>query len=143
MSEDHLPPLHTRLIGGFLVLDKHIQDPTSRPAEKYSVLETGKTNSYIDLGFGYNKPGSTFCGVDRFAVTRDLASNTADSSDTGDSATPVPNSYRNVTISYSAMACNPSVNAITLSKLATSVHSSYAKLLFREGVARVLAKSGT
>lgn len=125
MSEKELPAVHTRLIGGFLVLDKHV-DIDSRRAG----ISVGESSSYIDLGFGFNKPGSTFCGVDRVAVTRDPDMNAGDKS-----------SYRKIKISYSAMACNPSVNAITLSRFTLSVHSFYAGLLFREGIARVLANS--
>jgi hypothetical protein len=124
MSDTRLPELHSRLIGGFVVLDKFIRDSSALRRSE------GEDESYIDLGFGFNKPGSRFCGIDRISIVRDPAPSAS-----GDEATP---GKEKVTVVYAAMACNPSENRMPVAQAIQNFHSFYAMYLFREGLGRLI-----
>ncbi|KAF2116942.1 hypothetical protein BDV96DRAFT_39104 [Lophiotrema nucula] len=107
-----LPPLHSILFGAFQVLEVHIE-------ESHTGAEAPRqTNSYID--FGYH-PTTGFAGFHRFSISRDLSDK--------DGA---------VTIEFADLVCNPTANQPIKLALLMGFHKVYAKLLFREAVAKTL-----
>ena len=77
-------------------------------------------NSYIDIGFGDDK--KAFAGFHRFEIIRD----------------EIDKEEEGVTIWYSSMSCNPSVNRQVFPRVLFIFHRLYAMCLFRDGIARVL-----
>ena len=75
--------------------------------------------SYVEIGFGDNR--KTFAGLHRFEVSR---------ADDGE------DDY--LTIWYSSISCNPSVNETVLPHWVWKFHKWYAMVLFRDGIREVL-----
>lgn len=148
--QEHLPPTEHILIGAFQVLDKRVEDgprDTTTQLEKRlkrlvsSKLEDRNSEgvSYVDFGFGDNK--GTFSGINRFAVESEQGKarrSDAAGEDTNMHAGTRKDATRTVRLSFSAVACNPSVNEMTISNWILAAHKIYVKFLFREAVARVL-----
>ncbi|KAL8420798.1 hypothetical protein RB594_003562 [Gaeumannomyces avenae] len=119
LPADSPPPVHSKLWGAFQVLDS---GPQGAPSA---------STVFVDLGFGFSGPRSTFAGVDRFVVQRQKD----DDGGYGASA-----GGQTITISYIAHACDPSQDR-PLSAVLFAFHRVYARLLFRNGLAAVLGDS--
>lgn len=130
---ENLPPLHHILIGAFQVLDSHVEGTAENHQLAPTSQSTPEALSHVDFGFGENK--GTFSGINRFAVVSESGS-TATSDDTG---VDVDKGGRTVRLTFSAVACNPSVNEMTISRWILEAHKIYVMFLFREAVGRVLA----
>jgi hypothetical protein len=90
----------------FIVLDHYLRNEDSS--------ESGEgENSYIDIAFGNDRGG--FAGLHRFEVVRSEVKD-------------------DVTVCYSGMCCNPSVNELALPRIVMIFHEFYAERLFWDGV---------
>lgn len=149
---ERLPPPHHILMGAFQVLDKHMDDDLKTPSQGFEkgfvsrlpARSRGGSSarySYVDFGFGNNK--GTFSGVNRFAVVSEpdpFAASDATRPITAQHGVSGPlEAGRRVRLMFSAVACNPSVNEMTISGWILAVHKVYVLFLFREAVSRVLA----
>lgn len=76
---------------------------------------------YVDIAFGDDRRG--FAGFHRLEVTYEKQCE-----------------KREVTLCYSSMACNPSVNILPLPGFMFRFHRWYGMCLFRDGVEMVLRK---
>ncbi|KAL8358876.1 hypothetical protein RB601_008224 [Gaeumannomyces tritici] len=128
LPADSPPPVHSKLWGAFQVLDS---GPQGAPSASTAGAGAGGARVFVDLGFGFSGPRSTFAGVDRFVVQRQKD----DDGDYGASA-----GGQTITISYLAHACDPSQDR-PLSAVLFAFHRVYARLLFRNGLAAVLGGS--
>ena len=112
-----LPPRGTLLFGGnFMILDHHITKPEQYTPSSTQVIVTP---SFLEVGFGDNC--KQFAGLHRFEVSRDT-------NDAGDG----------VTVSFSSLSCNPTLNQIPFPKWVFNFHKFYAQCLFRDGIKEVL-----
>jgi hypothetical protein len=109
LSSYTLPPLNSKLFGGFQVIDYRL---------KQDFPGDSKMHSYIDFAFGSDT--GYLAGVHRFSVW-------TDSKDDG-----------KVVIEYEDTAFNPKVDKPLLPDLLLKFHLVYAMVLFREGVSNVL-----
>ncbi|KLU93101.1 hypothetical protein MAPG_12040 [Magnaporthiopsis poae ATCC 64411] len=125
------PPVGSKLWGTFQVLDSEQGSASGAlsAADTSQNSSSTSTQVFVDLGFGFNGPRSIFAGMHRVAVVRQPASGDGEAVDT-------------VTVSYLAHACNPSEDR-PVSALLFAFHRVYARLLFRNGVAAVLAISNS
>jgi hypothetical protein len=108
LSIETLPPLHSKLFGGFQVLDRQLE-------QKYS--DKRNTHSYIDFAFGSDT--GYLAGVHRFSVWRNAGED------------------GKVLVEYEDTAFNPKVNKPLLPDVLLQFHLIYAMVLFREGVMKV------
>lgn len=113
LSPTTLPPRHAILFGTFQLLDLHIHD------EEEEKRSGGKTESFVDFGFGSDGVGVGFAGVHRFAVVRK-----------GDGE---------VEVVCASLSCNPRADGRFWLEPFGGFHRVYAGLLFREAVAGVVA----
>lgn len=94
-----------------MVLDKHVNTPSSKIEEKSSP-------SFIEIGFGNDR--KQFAGLHRFEVSRD------------------GEEEGSVELWYSSVSCNPTVNKLPFPRSGFGFHNFYAQCLFRDGVREVL-----
>lgn len=111
-SRTSLPPRHTLLFeGNFLILDHHVAEANT---------QSSPTTSFLEVGFGDNR--KQFAGLHRFEVSRDEE----EKEDGG------------VTVCFSSLSCNPTVNKALSPEWAFEFHKFYAQCLFRDGIREVL-----
>ncbi|KAF2800708.1 hypothetical protein K505DRAFT_320243 [Melanomma pulvis-pyrius CBS 109.77] len=110
LSEQTLPPLHSKLFGGFQVVDCKLEQESP---------DSTKRQSYIDFAFGSDT--GYLAGVHRFSVWRDVRSHDD-----------------MVLVEYSDTAFNPTVNKPLMPNVLLQFHLIYAMVLFREGVSKMV-----
>ena len=107
-----------------MVLDIHLKNPNPPTANTTNASHPTtefKTGSYIDFAFGDSR--GTFAGCHRFEVIREPNENDDDGG---------------VSVVYSSIACNPTVETAKFSGILGWFHVVYARVLFWEGVAEIL-----
>jgi hypothetical protein len=119
LSCTSLPPRYTMLFGGnFMVLDVGLKSDADSSKETDPTLK----ESFLEVGFGDNRRG--FAGLHRFEVSHDVEKETSE--------------HAGITICYSSISCNPTVNKPLFPKFVFGFHKFYAMCLFRDGIAEVL-----
>lgn len=144
LPSQSLPPVGTRLFGTFMVAAVEMQN---RNRGQRKTDEKDPAESYVDVVFGGNHPGSSFAGVHRFSVIRpvnekDGEGNEKEKGDRdgdGDGNRPgnEKRDVQTVRLHFSGLACNPTVDKLLKPDILGSFHRIYAMLLFREGAAKV------
>lgn len=99
-----------------MILDYHIIKQEKHTASNTQVIITP---SFLEVGFGDNR--KQFAGLHRFEVSRDIN-----------------HGREGVTVSFSSLSCNPTLNQIPFPKWAFCFHEFYAQCLFRDGIREVL-----
>ena len=112
LSDEKLPEVDSILFGAFQVVDK-------KPRSD----EEGE--SYIDFAYGSSQ--RSFAGVHRFSVR-----SFDDKVHGGD------DERGKVRISMSCVTCNPQEDKMAAPEWSSTLHRSYAMLLFREGIAEIV-----
>ncbi len=119
ISKTKLPQKYSQLYGGnFIVLDYKVRNQPLWTTEKTEIEDT----SYIDIGYGDSRKG--FSGFHRFEVVH----NEQNAGEEG------------VTICYSSISCNPSVNKMPFGNVIFTFHRWYSMCLFRDGIDEVLRR---
>ena len=116
LSRTKIPPRYTPLFGeNFMVLDVGLR------SERIPEMESREENdqSFVEVGFGDNRKG--FAGLHRFELVHDDGVE-----------------GQGVTICYSCISCNPTVDKLPFPKFIFNFHEFYAMCLFRDGIAEVL-----
>jgi hypothetical protein len=108
LSGNHAPPLDAVVFGTFRVVDRQV------------ARSKDGGGSYIDFAFGSDNGG--LAGVHRFSVARGKGEGSEDV----------------VTIEFAHTGCNSRENKPLSPALLQTLHSWYAMVLFREGVAEVV-----
>ncbi|KAL2061302.1 hypothetical protein VTL71DRAFT_7575 [Oculimacula yallundae] len=117
LSMKKLPEKYSKLFhGNFMILDMHIRDHDSTSSFTYAQRISG---SFVDVTFGDDRRG--FAGFHRLEVLH------FEDSEKG-----------GVTLCYSSIACNPTVNKLPLTGWLFTFHRWYGMCLFRDGVEMVL-----
>jgi hypothetical protein len=98
-----------------MIIDHHVNKlgPSLAP-------QSTATPSFLEVGFGDNR--KQFAGLHRFEVLRDAPEKEGDG----------------VTICFSSLSCNPTVDTIPFSTWVFDFHKLYAQSLFRDGIREVL-----
>ncbi|KUJ18913.1 uncharacterized protein LY89DRAFT_507637 [Mollisia scopiformis] len=131
-SKTKLPPKGTILFGGnFMVLDTRVFFPPGSPSSASS-LATREVPSYIDIGFGdpvisyvdvaFGADQKNFSGLHRFEIQYH----------------PTKKEGEELTVWYSSLSCNPSLNRAPFPKWTVAFHRWYAMCLFRDGIEGVI-----
>lgn len=121
LSIHKLPPPHALLFGTFRAVDFYIETCAPHQADS-------RTCSYID--FAYGSDDGFIAGVHRFSVSRTWIDETKSERNV-DSTT-------SVTIEFAHSGCNPRGKYPLKPDALQMLHSWYAMLLFREGVAELM-----
>lgn len=119
IPRQRLLPVGSLFFSSFLMLDKHIVEPTKEPFS-----EDESVSSYVDYGFGSDE--ARFAGCHRFRVTRlPAATETSDAQ---------------VQIDLEHFRCNPQQNIPSLAESFQWFHFAYAKALFANGIQAILKR---
>lgn len=125
LSKMKLPDKGTVLFGGnFMVLDTHLASPLSQKDDlNGSYVDIGSNDpviSYVDIGFGDNR--RSFAGLHRFEVQHHTTKEEGEEEE------------EKVTIWFSSMSCNPSVDRPPFPKWVFKFHLWYSMCLFKDGI---------
>lgn len=127
LSKMKLPEKGTVLFGGnFMVLDVHISPPSPLLEESYvDISYNDPVISYIDIGFGDNR--RNFAGLHRFEIQHHGKKEGGEGME-----------EEEVTIWFSSMSCNPSVDRPPFPKWVFGFHIWYSMCLFKDGIEQVI-----
>ncbi|RAL06953.1 uncharacterized protein BO97DRAFT_379458 [Aspergillus homomorphus CBS 101889] len=125
LSDYHLHPVGTCLVGSFMILDQHI-------ASESEMDNTGQSASWVDYGFGSDK--SSFAGCHRIQITRIAEKRRRDS------FKPDTAMEDQVQIELQSFQCNPQKDVIFGPEIFRQFHYLYAKMLFANGMQSILSR---
>lgn len=111
-----------------------IHPPSSSQTEEISRAED--EGSWIDIGYGDD--AGTFAGVHRFEILRSACGGGGSRREGGGGEGDEEEEDGEITIRYSSLACNPTIDRLDIPKIVFDFHKYYALSLFRDGVAEVL-----
>ncbi len=125
ISKVNLPAKGTVLFGGnFMILDIHLISSCPESWQQASEKDSPEI-SYVDVGFGDDR--KKFAGMHRFEIQHHAAQEEEEEK-----------VEEEVTIWYSSLSCNPSVDRPLFWEWAFALHRWYAMCLFRDGVECVI-----
>jgi hypothetical protein len=137
LSRDCLPRIGSVLFGTFQVIDVN-KTGDGDPSHDASADLINIREKYIDIGFGSDR--FSFSGFHRWSVSRvDPADDMYGHPETTVSASGAQDPSTRLRITLTCFVCNPSLDKPVVGGLLLhTFHLMYARLLFREAVAKVL-----